>query len=140
MCFYIPNSQLKALKAKKDISVFKLMKPIWEQSFWIENTLSQGEIIKGKYSSWHRNFMYEDGYEYSNSNFSRLRKDYYGAKGEGQGLHSFPIRKKPFIGFGQVKVKCYIPKGAYYFYNRGDGEYFSNRLVVIGKIREKKKE
>lgn len=65
MCFYITKKYTRADKAEKDIPVKKLVRP--------------SELQEGVYFSWHKNFEYEDGYEYSNSDFSNIAKNYRNA-------------------------------------------------------------
>lgn len=124
MCFIIPPSWPNSKRATKDILVQKLVAPIKE----------------GQYTSMHFYFVYENGYEYSNDNFKRIRKNYkHTSKGRAmatrEGLHSYKVGRKsaPDQRFGRVLIDCYIPKGAQYFYNQWEGQYFSNKLVIVGR-------
>lgn len=135
MCFYIPRRWKTAKKATEDIPVKKLVKQVYKSDHMTP--------VIGKYASWHRHFEYEDGYEYRNTLFRKdvlrypkISSSYFPTvrKGTKEGIHSFSetnntIRER----FGQIIIECYIPKGAYYFYNKSHKEYFSNRLVVVGR-------
>lgn len=50
-----------------------------------------------------------------------------------RGLHSYKKSKRGFSLRYSVIYNCIIPAGAQYYYNPGDGEYVSNRLIVKSK-------
>lgn len=116
MCFLLPQrkGERYAKLAKRNIPCWKKIK------------VSK----KGVYVSVHFAFVYEDAYEYENDNFSRDGARYPGGEGKGEGLHSFSKLPYNTNFFGYRIIKCYIPKGSYYFHYRN--AYFSNRLVVVG--------
>ena len=123
MCFTIPRTQSKAKRATKDI-------PCWKKVFKDYLTL------KKSYRSAHFSFQYELGHEYGNYKFLKDRKAYLSsfskreAKGRHQGFHSLIEEPSPVSRFGNIVIRCHIPKGAYYFSNRREGTYFSNRIFI----------
>lgn len=126
MCFYIPERQIKAKRATKDIPCLKKMRDRGEK----------------EWTSMHFKFIYKNGYEYTEDSFEKLRrkynKCYYSRAREAtrNGFHSFMPNSEEAINYPIGKlVECYIPKGAYYFSNLGNHTYFSDRIVIVGAVK-----
>lgn len=140
MCFYIPAKQLKATKATKDIRCVKLM---------TSQGPATGRSVNGYWYSLHQKFHYEEGYEYSEDSFMKEISKYprvvsYGHPGDGiatsNGFHSFAMGAEQAYDstserFGSKRVRCYIPKGSYYFYDAREKTYFSDRIVIVGQLK-----
>lgn len=117
------------LIAKKDIVVYKVVR-----SAYIPE--KQKTIL----FSLHKGFKYEEGFHY----YQKGKKFgfYKGWNGfqVHQGLHSF-VHKPRFIGYGQVILKCIIPKGSTYYSNncswlsKNEKEYVSDNLIIVKQVK-----
>lgn len=127
MCFWI-TMQKKVLKAKKDIECFKIV------------------YTRGKYfKSYWQEFIYEKGFHYYNEDFKEEVEKVFNRNQDslhGQGFHSFTMSNTrintPLLST-VTRIKCIIPKGAYYLHNPSSHEYISSDLIIVEKYGNRRK-
>jgi hypothetical protein len=125
MCFYIERSNPKALIAKKDVKVAKVL------------------ILAGISNKKLESPCYSDFYWKPNKLFkSELREVLFFKKNEpqiGRGLHSFIDRKEAYdkgwwFGGKKVICECIVPEGSTYYINKKRGEIVSTQMMWTGRV------
>jgi len=125
MCFTITTPEQIA---KKDIPCWKVL-----------------DKLTGVYSSYYYNSKYRIGETYTTKKLGF--SDFYqpatkkSAKQINQGRHSYSTLELAKLQYSYCSaenvriVKCIIPKGASYYYNRDDRQYVSSAIKLIKEIR-----
>ncbi len=122
MCYYTTRTdrtRKTPLKATKDITVWKVF---------------ENRTQAGVYPPYYP-MLYEFGEEYFEDALD-TPKTVRDKSELNVGLHSYSsLRHAERSGFMYIVIKCVIPKGSKYFYNRRLGEYISDTLR-IGKLED----
>jgi len=158
MCFHIHKECKKPLIAKEDITVWKSFKTTNfilnddTDPYIIDNYdgFHVGSLLKRHsigFISLHRYFQYLYGetYKLTNKQIEKFKKHRYDESGiwnHGEidlGFHSHMTRTKAH-GSSDYAIKCYIPNGSYYFFNKEELEYVSTSIRITDNRKDIKTE
>jgi len=115
MCFHLGRKARKPKIAKRNI-------PCYKKVFIISNTI---------FDSYFLGFRYESGRTYTVAGFgySGMDSDYPEIT---TGFHSYSASRLFYDPYSIIK--CYIPKGTEYYYDRTRKEYVSLSIRIVGRV------